>query len=114
MALRVKPYFFPERWIVMGERSTLTVGKKSRLGEESRDEGLDEKEWGDMGLANGEKPPCCSTGRGRVSNSWLILCLLPSSGRAFYSSAYHDMLPALVDKQRDVICRKEMIVRIMK
>lgn len=47
--------------MVMGECSTLTAGKKSLLGEESRDEGLDEKEWGDMGLAKGEKPPCCST-----------------------------------------------------
>lgn len=48
--------------MVMGERSTLTAGKKSLLGEESRDDGLDEKEWGDIGLARGEKPPCCSTG----------------------------------------------------
>lgn len=46
----------------MGERSTLTAGKKSLLGEESRDEGFEVKEWGDMGLASGEKPPCCSTG----------------------------------------------------
>lgn len=61
MALSVKPYFFPERWMVMGERSTLTAGQKSRLGDESRDEGLEEKECGDMGLASGEKPPCCST-----------------------------------------------------
>lgn len=61
MALSVKPYFFPERWMVMGERSTLTAGQKSRLGEESRDEGLEEKECGDIGLASGEKPPCCST-----------------------------------------------------
>lgn len=48
--------------MVMGERRTLTAGQKSLLGEESRDEGLEEKEWGDMGLASGEKPPCCSTG----------------------------------------------------
>lgn len=48
--------------MVMGERSTLTAGQKSLLGEESRDDGLEEKEWGDMGLASGEKPPCCSTG----------------------------------------------------
>lgn len=46
----------------MGERSTLTIGQKSLLGEESRDDGLEEKERGDMGLAKGEKPPCCSTG----------------------------------------------------
>lgn len=74
MALSVKPYFFPERWMVMGERSTLTAGQKSRLGDESRDEGLDEKECGDMGLASGEKPPCCSTGRDykrtRVHQRW--------------------------------------------
>ncbi|KAG7238449.1 hypothetical protein INR49_030956, partial [Caranx melampygus] len=36
----------------------------SAAGEESRDEGLEEKEWGDIGLASGEKPPCCSTGVG--------------------------------------------------
>lgn len=47
--------------MVIGERSTLTAGKKSLLGEESRDEGLEENEWGDMGLASGEKLPCCST-----------------------------------------------------
>lgn len=53
--------------MVMGERSTLTAGQKSLLGEESRDEGLEEKECGDMGLASGENPPCCSTeGRQRV------------------------------------------------
>ena len=57
MARSVKPYFFPERWMVMGERSTLTAGQKSRLGEESREEGLEEKEQGDMGLASGEKLP---------------------------------------------------------
>lgn len=62
MALSVKPYFFPERWMVMGERGTLTAGQKSRLGDESRDDGLEEKECGDIGLARGEKPPCCSTG----------------------------------------------------
>lgn len=50
----------------MGERRTLTAGQKSLLGEESRDDGLEENEWGDMGLASGEKPPCCSTG-GRES-----------------------------------------------
>lgn len=33
-----------------------TAGDRSRLGEESRDEGLDESECGDMGLANGDTP----------------------------------------------------------
>lgn len=32
------------------------AGLKSRLGEESRDDGLDEREWGDMGLARGDAP----------------------------------------------------------
>lgn len=54
--------------MVMGDRSTLTAGQKSRLGDESRDEGLEEKECGDMGLASGEKPPCCSTGRRQTVN----------------------------------------------
>lgn len=48
--------------MVIGERSTLTAGQKSLLGDESRDDGLEENECGDMGLASGEKPPCCSTG----------------------------------------------------
>lgn len=39
----------------------MTAGQKSLLGDESRDEGLEEKECGDIGLASGEKPPCCST-----------------------------------------------------
>ena len=33
-----------------------TAGERSLLGEESLDEGLEEREWGDMGLANGEAP----------------------------------------------------------
>lgn len=69
MARSVKPYFFPERWMVMGERGTLTAGLKSRLGDESRDEGLEEKECGDIGLARGEKPPCCSTGGRRRADA---------------------------------------------
>lgn len=39
----------------------MTAGQKSLLGDESREEGLEEKECGDIGLASGEKPPCCST-----------------------------------------------------
>lgn len=30
------------------------AGERSRLGEESRDDGFDERERGDMGLARGE------------------------------------------------------------
>lgn len=67
---------------MIGERSTLTAGKKSLLGEESRDEGLEEKECGDMGLASGEKPPCCSTGtRQRVSREMRYCISAPQTNR---------------------------------
>lgn len=65
--------------MVMGERSTLTAGQKSLLGEESRDEGLEEKEWGDMGLARGEKPPCCSTGSREREGKILCQCITNES-----------------------------------
>lgn len=74
MARSVKPYFFPERWMVIGERRTLTAGKKSLLGDESRDDGLEEKEWGDMGLASGENPPCCSTGNDEQVRTEITNC----------------------------------------
>lgn len=32
------------------------AGEKSLLGEESREDGLEDSEWGDMGLARGEAP----------------------------------------------------------
>ena len=56
MARRVKPYFLPALWMMMAGLMLATAGDRSLLGEESLDEGLDEKEWGDMGLANGEAP----------------------------------------------------------
>lgn len=56
MALRVKPYFLPALWITMGGLTLFTAGERSRLGEESLDDGLDDSEWGDIGLANGEAP----------------------------------------------------------
>lgn len=34
----------------------LTAGERSLLGDESLEDGLDDSEWGDMGLANGEAP----------------------------------------------------------
>lgn len=58
--------------MVMGECRTFTVGQKSRLGEESRDEGLDERERGDMGLGRGEAA-CCSTKKRRLE---LNLCFV--------------------------------------
>lgn len=54
IARRVKPYFFPALWIMIGGFRLLTAGEKSRLGEESREDGLDDKERGDIGLAKGE------------------------------------------------------------
>lgn len=56
MALRVKPYFLPTLWMTMAGLALLTAGDRSRLGEESREDGLDDSEWGDIGLANGEAP----------------------------------------------------------
>lgn len=56
MALSVKPYFFPALWMMMAGLVLLMAGDRSRLGEESRDDGLDDSEWGDIGLANGEAP----------------------------------------------------------
>lgn len=50
MACRVKPYFFPEMWTTMGGFRLAELSVRSRLGEESRDEGLEERERGEMGL----------------------------------------------------------------
>ncbi len=44
MARRVKPYFLPALWMTMAGLALETAGDRSRLGEESRDEGLDERE----------------------------------------------------------------------
>lgn len=56
MALNVNPYFFPALWMMMAGLMLLTAGDRSRLGEESRDDGLEDNEWGDIGLASGEAP----------------------------------------------------------
>ncbi len=56
MALRVNPYFLPALWITMAGLTLLTAGDRSLLGEESLDDGLDDSECGDIGLANGEAP----------------------------------------------------------
>lgn len=42
----------------MGGLKLLRAGKKSLLGEESLDDGLDDWECGDMGLASGEQLWC--------------------------------------------------------
>lgn len=54
MARRVKPYFFPARCMMIGGLRWEIAGKKSRLGEESREDGFEDNECGDIGLAKGE------------------------------------------------------------
>lgn len=52
----------------MGGLELLRAGKKSLLGEESLDDGLDDWECGDMGLANGEQV-CSGEGKTGLSRS---------------------------------------------
>lgn len=40
----------------MGGLALEMAGERSLLGEESREDGLDDSEWGDMGLARGDAP----------------------------------------------------------
>lgn len=44
MARRVKPYFLPARWMTIAGLMLQMAGDRSLLGEESRDDGLDERE----------------------------------------------------------------------
>lgn len=57
MALSVKPNFFPELWMMMGCRGLAEKSEEeSLLGEESREEGSEEREYGESGLARGDTP----------------------------------------------------------
>lgn len=56
MALSVKPNFFPELWMTTGWRGLALKREESRLGDESREEGSEESEYGEMGLASGDTP----------------------------------------------------------
>lgn len=49
MACRVKPNFFPEVWMMIGGLRLLGLNDRSRFGDESRDEGLEDSERGEMG-----------------------------------------------------------------
>lgn len=69
MALSVKPYFFPARWMTTAGLAPVTAGDRSRLGEESLEDGLEDSEWGDMGLASGDAPWWSADRRFAVS-SW--------------------------------------------
>lgn len=67
MARRVKPYFLPELWMMMGGLRLAMARDESRLGEESRDEGLEEREWGEMGLIRAPLLKSSASGRSRLS-----------------------------------------------
>lgn len=54
MARSVKPNFFPELWMMIGWRELAADREESRLGEESLEEGFDDSECGDIGLASGD------------------------------------------------------------
>ena len=56
MARRVKPNFLPGRGMAMGERGAATAGANSLPGDESREDGSEDSERGDMGLPRGEEP----------------------------------------------------------
>lgn len=51
--------------MMMGGLELLRAGKKSLLGEESLDDGLDDWECGDIGLASGEEV-CSGEGKNRT------------------------------------------------
>ncbi|TNN34429.1 hypothetical protein EYF80_055410 [Liparis tanakae] len=81
MALSVKPDFFPVVRTTMGGRRLQGRSARSRLGEESRDDGLEDSERGDTGP--GCRPPDTSSGttgcevrrakRGMASRLWVLL-----------------------------------------
>lgn len=56
MARSVKPNFLPELWMMIGCRGLTAQREESRLGEESLEDGSDDSEYGDMGLASGDTP----------------------------------------------------------
>lgn len=53
MARRAKPNLLPELWMTTGGLRQLTLTGRSRLGDESRDEGLDDRDRDDLGLKGG-------------------------------------------------------------
>lgn len=55
MARSANPNLFPELWITTGGLRQLTLTDRSRLGDESLDEGLDDRDKEDLGLVGG--PP---------------------------------------------------------
>lgn len=53
MARSAKPNLFPELWMTTGGLRQLTLMDRSRLGDESREEGLDDRDREDLGLKGG-------------------------------------------------------------
>lgn len=53
MARSAKPNLFPELWMTTGGLRQLMLMDRSRLGEESREEGLDDRDREDLGLKGG-------------------------------------------------------------
>lgn len=76
MARRLKPYFLPELWMTMGGRRLPHTGDGSRLGEESREEGLEDSERGDKGLMRGPPLPS-SVECGKDTHYMWVSILLP-------------------------------------
>lgn len=70
MACRVKPYFFPEVWITIGGLRLPGLRDRSRLGEDSREEGLDDSDRGEMGL--GWRPQGESSERHMGTSSFIV------------------------------------------
>lgn len=57
IALSVKPNFFPQLWMITGCRAwTAHRDRESRLGDESLEDGSEDSEYGDRGLASGDTP----------------------------------------------------------
>lgn len=53
MARSANPNLFPELWMTTGGLRQLTLMDRSRLGDESLDEGLDDRDRDDLGLKGG-------------------------------------------------------------
>lgn len=53
MARSAKPNLFPELWMTTGGLRQLMLTERSRLGDESLEEGLDDRDKDDFGLVGG-------------------------------------------------------------
>lgn len=88
MACRVKPYFFPDTWMTTGGFRLLELIDRSRLGEESRDEGLEDRERGEMGL--GWRPTGLSSETDDSFHLNMLHNPLPPASERAYLYAQHE------------------------